>query len=43
MTCKDLKVSLRNEERLDVCFYELGEEKPNFCPNFTVQVSELSC
>jgi len=28
MTCKDLKVSLRNEERLDVCFYGPREEKP---------------
>jgi len=32
MTYKDLKVSLRNEERRDVCFYGPSEEKPHFCP-----------
>jgi len=43
MNCKDFKVSLRNEERLDVCFYGLREEKPYFRHNYTVQASELSC
>jgi len=28
MTSQDLKVSLRNEERLDVCFYGPREENP---------------
>ena len=42
MTCKDLKVSLRNDERLDVCFYGPRKEKPHFDPNYTVQASELS-
>jgi len=41
MICKDLKASLRNEERLDVFFYELRKEKPYFCPNYTLQASEL--
>jgi len=43
MTCKDLKASLRNVERLDMCFYGPREEKPYFHPNYTVQASELSC
>ena len=37
MTYKDLKVSLRNEERLDVYFYGPREEKSYFCPNYTVK------
>ena len=36
MTCKDLKVSLRNEERKEVCFYGQMEEKSYFCRNYTV-------
>jgi len=43
MACKDLKLSLRNEERLDMCFYGLREEKSYFRPNYTVHASELSC
>jgi len=43
MTCKDLKASLRNVERLDACFDGPREEKSYFCPNYTVQASELSC
>ena len=41
MTCKDLKVSLKNEERLDMCFYGPREEKPYLRPSCTVQASEL--
>jgi len=36
MTCKDLKASLRNKERLDVCFYGSREEKPYFRSNYTM-------
>jgi len=43
MTSKDLKVSLRNEERLDMYFYGSREEKPYFRPNYTVQASKLLC
>ena len=39
MTCKDLKASLRNVERLDVCFYGPREEKSYFRPNYTAQAS----
>jgi len=43
MTYKDLKASLRNVERLEVCFYRSRDEKLYFCPNYIVQASELSC
>ena len=39
MTCKDLKVALRNEVRVDVFFYGSREGKPYFPPNYTVQAS----
>ena len=40
MTCKDPKVSLRNEERLDVCFYGLRKKKLYYHFNYIVQASE---
>jgi len=42
MAYKDHKVRLRNEERLDVCFYGPREEKPYFHPDYTVQANKLS-
>jgi len=42
MTYKDLKASLRNEERLEVGFYGPREENPYFHTNYTVRASELS-
>ena len=40
ISCKDLKVRLKNEERPDVCSYGSREEKPYYRPNYIVQASE---